>query len=101
MTDYNKWNKVKMSDLGWTAEDEYRERVTPAMQAYQDGQENEQRLKEAKDSITMAQRDQVRLRKALADINKRREEVESQTNWLLLAVFVVVCAILFAMMKFL
>ena len=101
MTDYAKWNKVKMSDLGWTAEDEYNEKVTPAMRTMQDARDNEERLKEAKDSLNMAQKDQIRLRKALADINKRRAEVEDQTNWLLLGVFVVVCAILFAMMKFL
>ena len=100
MTDYNKWNKVKMSDLGWTAEDEYNEKVTPAMQAYQDGQENEKRIREAKESLNMAQRDQIRLRKVLSDINKRRSEVEEQTNWMLLGVFVVVCAILFGLMKF-
>ena len=101
MTDYAKWNKVKMSDLGWTAEDEYNEKITPAMRTMQDARDNEERLKEAKDSLNMAQKDQIRLRKALADINKRRAEVEDQTNWLLLGVFVVVCAILFAMMKFL
>ncbi len=99
MTDYKKWNSMKMSDLGWTAEDERHSSVTPAMQAFLDAKANEEVIKEAKKSLEMAQRDQVRLRKTLEDINQRKKEVEKNTNFLLFIVFLTAAAIIFAISR--
>jgi hypothetical protein len=99
MTDYNKWNKIKMSDLGWTEQDEYQDRVTPAMQEALDGQSNQKRVQEARDAIAAARKEQARLKKLTAELEKEKESTDRWVNLVSVACVIVIGLSLWAWQK--
>ena len=76
MTDYDKWNKLKLTDVGWTAEDEYRESVTPQMLAMHQVESNERTMRAARAALAAARKEQVRLRTLSAELLRERERFD-------------------------
>ncbi len=93
-TDFNKWDRVKMEDLGWTAEDEYRDRVTQPMQVAADWQSNQAQVRSARRQLEGARVERERLEMLADDIRRRRATLDRNTNIILGGIFAVAVALL-------
>ena len=80
VTDYDRWNKVKLSDLGWNEEDQLRERITPTMQKVLELDANERTVRQAKETLRRAQDEQRRLGKLTASLTRERQQADRTMN---------------------
>ena len=99
-TDYDKWNRIDYASLGWTAEDERRERMTPSLEQLKQVSDNERLLREAKLSLDKARAEQARLKKLAEQLEQQRGKVDTTQTYVMIVVFAVGAALLFCFVQF-
>lgn len=97
MTDYKKWNSMKLEDLGWSEQDEINERMTPALREMINAQQNDKKLREARDALQAARKEQARLMKLTTELNDMQTSRDWWTNVMAAFSIVVVAAALFGL----